>query len=126
MSGFSSSGSDGTKGFQVRHVRDARVVETPCGTSRRVFSRDDTPVASLHVVEITDSRKHYHENATEYYFVLEGSGKMELNAESIDLEPGTAVIIDPLTAHRAEGNIKALIVAIPAWKEGDEYLHTSP
>ena len=108
-------------GYQVRHLRDATVVPCPCGTSRRIFTREDTPVANLHVTEITDSRKHYHKRATEYYYVLEGSGKMELNDDVIDLEPGLAIIIEPGTAHRAYGDIKALIVVIPAAEHGDEY-----
>ena len=110
-----------TSGYQVRHLRDATVVPCPCGTSRRVFTREDTPVANLHVTEITDSQKHYHKRATEYYYVLEGSGKMELNDDVIDLEPGLAIIIEPGTAHRAYGEIKALIVVIPAAEHGDEY-----
>ena len=110
-----------TKGYQVRHLRDATVVPCPCGTSRRIFTRDDTPVANLHVTEITDSRRHYHKKATEYYYILEGSGKMELNDDVIDLTPGLAVHIAPGTAHRVYGNIKALIVVIPAAEHGDEY-----
>ena len=84
-----------TKGYQVRHLRDATVVPCPCGTSRRIFTREDTPVANLHVTEITDSRRHYHKKATEYYYILEGSGKMELNDDVIDLAPGLAVHIAP-------------------------------
>ena len=81
----------------------------------------DTPVANLHVTEITDSQKHYHKKATEYYYILEGTGKMELNDDVIALEPGLAVRIEPGTAHRAYGNIKALIVVIPAAEHDDEF-----
>ena len=102
------------QGYLVRHLREATVVPCPCGTSNRIFTRADTPVANLHVTEITDSRKHYHKLATEYYYILEGHGKMELNDELINLEPGLAVIIAPGTSHRAFGDIKALIVVIPA------------
>ena len=109
------------KGYLVRHLRDATVVPCPCGTSNRIFTRDDTPVANLHVTEITDSRKHYHKKATEYYYILEGNGKMELNDDVIELEPGLAILIPPGTAHRAYGNIKTLIVVIPAAEHGDEY-----
>jgi len=110
-----------TRGYQVRHLRDATVVPCPCGASHRIFTRDDTPVANLHVTEITDSRKHYHRKATEYYYILQGTGHMELNDEVIDLEPGLAVIIDPGAAHRVYGDITALIVVIPAAEHGDEF-----
>jgi len=115
-----------TKGYQVRHLRDATVVPCPCGTSNRIFTRDDSPVANLHVTEITDSRKHYHKKATEYYYILEGTGKMELNDEVIDLEPGLAIHIAPGTAHRVYGNIKTLIVVIPAAEHGDEFFCDEP
>ncbi|OPZ79582.1 MAG: Cupin domain protein [bacterium ADurb.Bin429] len=110
-----------TKGYQVRHLREATVVPCPCGASHRIFTRDDTPVANLHVTEITDSRKHYHRKATEYYYILAGMGTMELNDDTVPLEPGTAIIIEPGTAHRAYGDIQALIVVIPAAEHGDEY-----
>ena len=110
-----------SKGYQVRHVRDATVVPCPCGTSRRIFTRADTPTANLHVTEITDSRKHFHKKATEYYYILEGTGKMELDDDAVDLEPGLAIRIEPGTAHRVYGDIKALIVVIPAAEHGDEF-----
>ncbi len=108
-------------GYQVRHLREATVVPCPCGASHRIFTRDDTPVANLHVTEITDSRKHFHRKATEYYYILSGSGNMELDDDVIELEPGTAVIIYPGTAHRVYGDITALIVVIPAAEHGDEF-----
>ncbi len=101
------------KGYIVRHLRDARVVPCHCGQSHRIFTRQDTPVANLHVTEITDSQKHSHDNITEYYYILKGTGKMELNDDVIDLEPGLAVLIEPHTTHRAWGDITALIVMIP-------------
>jgi mannose-6-phosphate isomerase-like protein (cupin superfamily) len=110
-----------TVGYQVRHLRDATVVPCPCGASHRIFTADDTPVANLHVTEITDSKKHYHKKATEYYYILAGSGTMELNDDTIALEPGLAIIIEPGTAHRAFGNLTTLIVVIPAAEHGDEY-----
>ena len=108
-------------GYLVRHLRDATVAPCPCGTSNRIFTRDDTPVANLHVTEITDSRKHYHQKATEYYYILRGAGHMELDSDTIELEPGTAIIIYPGTTHRVYGDITALIVVIPAAEHGDEF-----
>ena len=46
---------------------------------------------------------------------------MELNDDVVDLEPGLAIRIEPGTAHRAYGDIKALIVVIPAAEHGDEF-----
>ena len=108
-------------GCLVRNLREATVVPCPCGTSRRIFTRDDTPVANLHVTSITDSRKHHHLKSTEYYYILEGAGCMEVDDQTIELEAGTAVILPPGVAHRAYGEVTCLIVIIPAGEAGDEY-----
>src|ERR1039457_3657713 len=78
------------EGCLVRHLREATVVPCPCGVSRRIFTREDTPVANLHVTSITDAEKHYHLKSTEYYYVLEGAGFMELDDQVVPLEVGTA------------------------------------
>ena len=46
---------------------------------------------------------------------------MELDDDAVDLEPGLAIRIEPGTAHRVYGDIKALIVVIPAAEHGDEF-----
>ena len=101
------------KGYLLRHLRDARTVPCHCGASHRIFTRKRTPPVSLHVTEITDSKRHSHADLTEYYYILEGTGKMELGPDVVDLEPNLAILIRPGTAHRAYGDIKALIIMVP-------------
>ena len=110
------------KGYLVRHLRDAAVTPCPCGTSHRIFTGADAPTASVHVTEITDSARHYHKVSTEYYYVLAGTGQMELNDEVVALEPGLAILIEPGTRHRVSGDIQALILVVPALQDADEYL----
>jgi mannose-6-phosphate isomerase-like protein (cupin superfamily) len=110
-----------TKGYLVRRLADAPTVQCPCGPSTRPLTAADTPVCNLHVTRITDSVKHYHKDCTEVYFILEGRGKMELNADVIDLEPGTVVYIEPGTAHRAYGDIRTIVFGVPALRADDEY-----
>ena len=105
---------DKAKGYLVRRLRDAPSVPCDCGLSHRVFTRQEDGIpANLHVTEITDAQRHSHADCTEYYYILEGSGKMELGKDVVDLEPGTAVLIRPGTPHRAYGDIKVLIVMVP-------------
>jgi mannose-6-phosphate isomerase-like protein (cupin superfamily) len=101
------------KGYLLRHLRDARTVPSHCGASHRIFTRKKTPPVSLHMTEITDSKRHSHADLTEYYYILEGTGKMELGPDVVDLEPNLAILIRPGTAHRAYGDIKALIIMVP-------------
>jgi mannose-6-phosphate isomerase-like protein (cupin superfamily) len=98
-------------------------VDCPCGTAKRAFF-NQTPVnLSVHVVEISrDSKKHYHNSLTETYYVLEGSGKMELDDEIIDLVPGMSIMILPGCRHRALGNLKILNVCVPCFDPGDEHM----
>ena len=75
--------------------------------------------ASLHITEIkSDSQTHYHKKMTEYYYVLEGEGTMELDGESLPIRPGSAVMIRPGCRHRAVGRLKVLIVPVPAFIAG--------
>ncbi len=108
-------------GYQVRHVTDVAPVACPCGQSFRVFTWRDGGPANVHVTEIRDSRRHYHRDCTEYYYILEGSGMLEVADAQIPLSPGLLVRIDPLTRHRGRGDFKALIVGVPPFREEDEY-----
>ena len=109
------------KGYMVRHVDEVEPVQCPCGSSTRIIQRQDTPVANLHVTHITDSQKHYHKACTEYYYILEGTGHMELGDDVVEINSGTTIVIEKGTPHRGYGNFKALIVGIPAWDHTDEF-----
>ena len=109
------------KGYMVRHVDEVVAVPCSCGSSTRIIQRQDTPVANLHVTHITDSQKHYHKACTEYYYILEGTGHMELGDDVVEINPGTTIVIEKGTPHRGYGNFKALILGIPAWDHTDEF-----
>lgn len=108
-------------GYEARHVRDVAPVPCPCGQSFRVFTWRDSSPANIHVTEIRDSRRHYHRDCTEFYYILDGSGVLEVADAEIPLSPGLLVRIDPLTRHRGRGDFKALIVGVPPFREEDEY-----
>ncbi len=97
-------------------------VPCPCGTSQRAFMDDADGVASMHVTTISeDSRTHYHKTMTEFYYVLEGEGTIELDGESFPLKPGMAVKIKPGCRHRAVGNLKIINVPVPKFDPEDEW-----
>jgi mannose-6-phosphate isomerase-like protein (cupin superfamily) len=115
------------KGYLVRRVDEAPTVACPCGQSTRPLTGADTPVCNLHVTFITDSVKHYHRETTEVYYILEGQGKMELNDDVIEVEPGTIIYIEPFTAHRlvSAAGVRTIVVGIPAYKQDDEFYVTT-
>jgi mannose-6-phosphate isomerase-like protein (cupin superfamily) len=115
------------KGYIVRRVlKDVGPVPCPCGQSARAITGKDTDLASIHVVTISrDSKVHYHKELTEFYYVLEGEGELQLNDDVIKLEPHTLVMIKPMTRHRARGNLKILNLVIPPFNEEDEFISRS-
>jgi len=46
---------------------------------------------------------------------------MELDGDTVQLRPGTAIVIPPGVAHRGRGDFKALIVGVPAWEHTDQF-----
>ncbi|MGD8238449.1 MAG: cupin domain-containing protein [Armatimonadota bacterium] len=111
-----------TKPHIVRHIDDVPGVPCPCGTSARPLTREDTEVANLYVTHIQDSEKHYHERSTEIYFIIEGSGTMELEDEQFELRPGLMMYIPAGVAHRGWGDFRTVIVGIPALDPEDEVI----
>ena len=109
-------------GYEARHLSDVKPVPCLCGESFRIFTIKDGPMTNIHVTHIMDSRKHYHKKCTEFYYILEGKGVLELGDDKVQLSPGLLVRIDPLTPHRGYGDFKTLIVGIPACEPDDEYM----
>lgn len=111
------------KGYLIRRLADAPTVPCPCGESTRPLTRVDTLACNLHVTFIKDSVKHYHKECTEVYYILEGRGKMDLNGDIVEIEPGTIVYIEPYTRHRlwsGEG-VRTIVFGVPALDLADEY-----
>lgn len=108
--------------YEITQFDSVESVPCPCGTSKRAFMGPDNAVASMHVTTIeADSRTHYHKKMTEFYFVLEGEGAIELDGESFPLKPMTAVMIKPGCRHRAVGHLKIINVPVPKFDPEDEW-----
>ncbi|MBI1918227.1 MAG: cupin domain-containing protein [Planctomycetes bacterium] len=116
------------KGYLIRRIQDAPTLTSACGQSTRPLTASDGVACNLHVTFITDSVKHYHRQCTEVYYILEGRGKMELNDEVIDVEPGTVVYIEPYTRHRlwSEEGVRTIVFGMPAYRPDDEFYVTDP
>ena len=107
----------------IKHLDTTTPTPCPCGQAFRIITKADNDQASFHVVEISGhAKKHYHERHTEYYYCLEGTGQIELNDETFELNPGTAVMIPPMTPHAARGSFRIINVVIPPFDGSDEHL----
>jgi len=110
-------------GYVVRRLAEAPTVPCPCGFSTRPLTSTDTPTCSLHVTFIQDSVKHYHRQTTEVYYILEGRGRMELNGDTIEINPGLTILIEPGTRHRLTSpeGVRTIVFGVPAFQAEDEY-----
>ncbi len=108
-------------GYQVTRMSDVSPLKSLCGDSYRLFPAEKSPEASLHVVEISEAREHYHKRCTEFYYILEGSGEMRLGGDLVKLGPGMLIRIEKGTRHAGRGQFRALVIGVPAWRAEDEY-----
>jgi mannose-6-phosphate isomerase-like protein (cupin superfamily) len=112
---------------QVRHRDTAPTVPCPCGSSTRIVSAADGLGCSFHVTSIADSVRHFHRNTAETYYVLEGTGRIELDGTWHEIGPGSTILIPPGTRHRlvSEAGVSTVVVAVPPFDPADEFFDES-
>jgi mannose-6-phosphate isomerase-like protein (cupin superfamily) len=71
------------------------------------------------------TERHYHRIAEEIYFVLKGSGRMEVDGDTRTVRPGDAVLIPPGAWHTLENNgsseLRILCCCSPPYSHDDTY-----
>lgn len=60
--------------------------------------RESFAIADMRQIDISEPHKHINDE-TEIYFVLQGTGKLAVGAETYNLVPGMSVVTPPDTAH---------------------------
>ena len=80
-----------------------------------------TELQSLAEAQATD--RHYHAETEEIYFVLEGSGTMDVDGVTRRVSVGDAVLIAPGARHQitAETALRFLCCCAPPYSHGDTY-----
>lgn len=67
----------------------------------------------------TASQEHFHTEAEEVYFVIDGLGGMRVDGETRTLKPGDVVVIAPGERHKVwqegEGDLVLLVTCAPAY-----------
>ena len=97
-----------------RHPSQVKPWTETCGQIRPLIEEADNAAAEVHHLEITDAKLHYHERTDEIYHIIAGQGRMLLDDEEIELSEGVVVYVPRGVKHRAWGNLKALVICIPA------------
>lgn len=109
--------------FKLVKSYEGDVVEPPGEEIREIFSDENVGIGVAEA-RTGEANLHYHEETDEIYFVLEGSGKMKIEDEVLDLEERDLVYVPPGRWHRAYSkgeNFKSLVISSPPWSEEDHH-----
>ena len=86
-------------------------------------ARQSLAEATLEPGEATE--RHYHARTEEIYFVVKGSGRMEVDGATRTVRPGDAVLIPPKAWHTLENDgtseLRILCCCAPPYSHDDTY-----
>jgi mannose-6-phosphate isomerase-like protein (cupin superfamily) len=115
----------------VRSLEEAEAFTTADGsTIRELLGLPTAPVRNQSLAEATlepgeATERHYHAEAEEIYYVVEGRGEMELDGERRLVGVGDAVLIPPGAWHQIlawdEGQLRFLCCCAPAYTHEDTF-----
>ena len=110
------------KKYLVAQLNEIPTITCPCGLTRRAFTEDVDQRASVHLLDVKiDAQLHYHKKITEIYYILEGEGYLELDGEQVPVKPMTSILIKPGCRHRAVGDLRIVVIAMPTFDPQDEW-----
>ena len=115
----------------VRSLDGAEPFTTADGsTIRELLGLPTAPVLNQSLAEATlepdrATQRHYHALTEEIYYVVEGSGEMELDGERRQVGVGDAVLIPPGAWHEIRASpasrLRFLCCCAPAYRHEDTY-----
>jgi mannose-6-phosphate isomerase-like protein (cupin superfamily) len=95
---------------------------------RSILDRTNAPVLQQSLAEATvqagtSTQRHYHKRSEEIYFILEGSGEMELDGETREVGPGDAILIPAGAWHTIAAGVtlRFLCCCAPPYDHEDTY-----
>lgn len=117
--------------MQLRNLDDAEPFTTADGsTIRELLNVIHAPTRNQSLAEASlpaggSTQRHYHAEAEEIYFILTGSGGMELDGEIRPVGPGDAVLIPPGARHTIRANVASelrfLCCCAPPYRHEDTF-----
>ncbi len=95
---------------------------------REILNHSNAPVQNQSLAEATlpsggSTRGHHHKRSEEIYFVLEGTGRMEIDGETREVSPGDAILIPPGAWHEiaAVTDLRFLCCCSPPYEHADTF-----
>ena len=94
-------------------------------TIRELFHTDAQSLAEATLEPDQATERHYHRATEEIYFVLKGSGRMEVDGDTRTVRPGEAILIPPGAWHQLENNgtseLRILCCCAPPYSHDDTF-----
>jgi mannose-6-phosphate isomerase-like protein (cupin superfamily) len=97
-------------------------------TIRSILDRTNAPVqkqslAEARVPKGSATQRHYHKLAEEFYFILDGSGTIEIDGDSREVGVGDAILIPAGAWHMitAREELRFLCCCAPPYSHEDTY-----
>lgn len=97
-------------------------------TIRSILDRTNAPVEKQSLAEArvsagASTQRHHHKVTEEFYFILEGVGKIEVDGETRHVRPGDAILIPPGAWHTitASEALRFLCCCAPPYSHDDTY-----
>jgi mannose-6-phosphate isomerase-like protein (cupin superfamily) len=98
-------------------------------TIRSILDRTNAPVQNQSLAEATlpagaATQRHYHRLAEELYFLLDGTGLMEIDGTTRPVAPGDAILIPPGAWHQitATTPLRFLCCCAPPYSHEDTFI----
>jgi mannose-6-phosphate isomerase-like protein (cupin superfamily) len=116
---------------EIRSYADAEPFTTADGsTIRELLGLQTAPAVNQSLAEATlrpgqATERHYHRESEEFYYLLEGSGEMEIDGARSSVRAGDAILIPPGAWHQiraAEGmELRFLCCCAPPYRHEDTF-----
>lgn len=116
-------------GMEIRKYEEQVPFTTKDGsTIRSLLDRANAPVENQSLAEATipaggATERHYHGVSEEFYYILEGSGTMEIDGTEKRVGPGNAILIPAGAWHQitAEEGLRFLCCCAPPYSHEDTF-----
>jgi mannose-6-phosphate isomerase-like protein (cupin superfamily) len=117
--------------MEIRSYALAEPFTTADGsTIRELLGLPTAPVRNQSLAEATllphqTTERHYHRESEEFYYLLEGSGEIEVDGERARVRIGDAILIPPGAWHQmradAAGPLRFLCCCAPPYRHEDTF-----
>lgn len=115
--------------MEVRNREDQSPFTTKDGsTIRSLLDKSNAPVANQSLAEASlpaggSTQRHYHKISEEFYYLLEGTGLMEIDGESREVGPGDAILIPTGAWHELQATtaLRFLCCCAPPYAHDDTW-----